>query len=47
MGEFIDLIYYADDPLKTLVALMSFAFVFEFVLSFAYVLRSGKNNLGV
>ena len=47
MGSFIDMIYYADDPLKTLVALMAFSFAFEFVLSLAYILKSAKSGLGV
>lgn len=46
MNDIFDLIYFADEPLKTLVAIMIFSFTFEFVLSFAYVLRSAKNGVG-
>lgn len=45
MTEFIDLIYYADDPLKTLVALMAFVFAFEFVLSFAGLIKSASKGV--
>lgn len=47
MNTLMDLIYYSDDALKTMVALCVFSFTFEFVLSFAYILRSAKNSLGV
>lgn len=47
MDWFVDLFYFADDPLKSLICLMAFGFTFEFVLTFAYVIRSAKNNLGV
>lgn len=47
MDWFFENFYFVDDPLKSLIGLCAFAFVFEFVLTFAYVLRSAKNNMGV
>lgn len=47
MTELLNIFYFEDDPLKTLVAVLVFAFTFEFVLSFAYILRSGKNGVSV
>lgn len=41
MDFFFNNFYFADDPLKTLVGLIMFAFVFEFCLSFAYILKGG------
>lgn len=42
MQFFFDNFYFPDDPLKSLIGILAFAFIFEFVLSFAYVLKGGR-----
>lgn len=45
MDEILNLIYFDGEPLKTLVAVIVLSITFEFVLSFAYVIRSSKNGV--
>lgn len=42
MDVFFNAFYFPDDPLKSLIGILAFSFLFEFCLSFAYVIKGGR-----